>query len=138
MPAKDIHHDAVKNALIKDGWTITHDPLTIQFGGVDFYVDLGAERMMAAEKNGQQIAVETKSFTTHSLLYEFHLAIGQFIHYRLALKEKAPKRTLYLAVPLAVYKEFFALPFVQLSLKTNRVKYFVYDIQPEVIVKWKN
>ena len=27
MPAKDIYHDTVKNALIKDGWTITHDPL---------------------------------------------------------------------------------------------------------------
>jgi len=24
MPAKDIYHDQVKNALIKDGWTITH------------------------------------------------------------------------------------------------------------------
>jgi hypothetical protein len=22
MPAKDIHHDAAKSALIKDGWTI--------------------------------------------------------------------------------------------------------------------
>ena len=30
MPAKDIHHDTVKNALIKDGWTITHDPLRLR------------------------------------------------------------------------------------------------------------
>jgi XisH protein len=28
MPAKDIYHDAVKNALIKDGWTI--QPILIQ------------------------------------------------------------------------------------------------------------
>ena len=29
MPAKDIYHDAVKNALIKDGWTILADPFLI-------------------------------------------------------------------------------------------------------------
>ncbi len=28
MPAKDIYHNEVKNALIKDGWTITDDPFT--------------------------------------------------------------------------------------------------------------
>jgi hypothetical protein len=27
MLTKDIYHDTVKRALIKDGWTITHDPL---------------------------------------------------------------------------------------------------------------
>jgi hypothetical protein len=32
MPAKDIYHDAVKNALIKDGWTITADPYYIIYG----------------------------------------------------------------------------------------------------------
>jgi hypothetical protein len=30
MPAKDIYHDTVKNALIKEGWTITPDQLFIQ------------------------------------------------------------------------------------------------------------
>ena len=44
MPERDIFHDAVKNALIKEGWTITNDPLFIQFGGVDMYVDLGVEK----------------------------------------------------------------------------------------------
>ncbi len=32
MPARDFYHDAVKNALTKDGWTITHDPLTLRWG----------------------------------------------------------------------------------------------------------
>jgi hypothetical protein len=45
MPTKDIYHEAVKKALIKDGWIITNDPLVLQFGGVDLYVDLGAEKM---------------------------------------------------------------------------------------------
>ena len=29
MPAKDIYHETVKNALIKDGWTITDDHLKL-------------------------------------------------------------------------------------------------------------
>ena len=52
MPARDIHHDAVKNALARDGWTITDDSLRLKWGEKDLYVDLGAERMMAAEKSG--------------------------------------------------------------------------------------
>jgi len=35
MPAEDSFHDAVKNALIKDGWNITHDPLILGFGKRD-------------------------------------------------------------------------------------------------------
>ena len=62
MPARDIYHETVKNALIKDGWTITHDPLVLRWGTTDVYVGLGAEQLLAAEKRGQKIAVEIKSF----------------------------------------------------------------------------
>jgi len=51
MPAKDTIHDAVKNALIKDGWKITHDPYTIKYEEVTAYADLGAELIFAAEKS---------------------------------------------------------------------------------------
>ena len=50
MPARDRLHNAVKNALIRDGWTITHDPLRLTSGRRNLYVDLGAERLLAAEK----------------------------------------------------------------------------------------
>jgi hypothetical protein len=83
MPAKDIYHDTVKNALIKEGWTITHDQLFIQFDEVEMYIDIGAEKVLEAEKYGQQIAV--KSFVEPSLMSAFHLALGQFIDYRHAL-----------------------------------------------------
>lgn len=56
MPAYDIFHDAVKHALQKEGWTVTHDPFFIPFGGVELYVDLGAERMLAAERGSEQLA----------------------------------------------------------------------------------
>lgn len=58
MSAKDIFHDAVKRALEKDGWNITHDPLFLSFGGVDMYVDLGAERILATDRGDEKIAAE--------------------------------------------------------------------------------
>lgn len=74
--AKDKFHDAVKNALIKEGWTVTDDPLFLQFGGVDLFVDLGAEKIIAAQKENQKIAVEIKTFLGYSVVTEFHLAVG--------------------------------------------------------------
>jgi hypothetical protein len=107
MPAYDTFHDAVKNALIKDGWTITNDPLVIEFGLLNVYIDLGAERLIAAERGNERIAVEIKSFMGPSLLTDFHLAMGQFLNYRNALGTKDPERPLYLAMPLPIYEEFF-------------------------------
>ena len=86
MAARDVFHEAVKIALVKDGWIITHDPLALSFGGVDLYVDLGAENVIAAERAGQRIAVEIKSFSCPSLVSDFHAALGQFLNYRLALE----------------------------------------------------
>jgi Holliday junction resolvase-like predicted endonuclease len=68
MAACDVFHEAVKNALVKDGWTITHDPLALSFGEIDLYIDLGAERVLSAERDGQRIAVEIKSFNGPSPL----------------------------------------------------------------------
>ena len=137
MPAKDMYHNIVKNALIKEGWKITDDPLVLQFGETNLYADLGAEQMIAAKKKGKTICVEVKSFLQESFMSEFHTAVGQFIHYRLILKEKDPERIVYLAVPSEIDKTFFRLQLTQASIKTNRIKYFVYDIKKEEIVKWK-
>jgi hypothetical protein len=137
MPAKDIYHGTVKNALTKEEWQVTHDPLFIQSGGADMYIDLGAEHLIAAEKVGEKIAVEIKSFIQNSFISEFHLAIGQYINYRLALKTEEPERTLYLAVSSDVAQESFLMPLVQAALETNQIKYLVYDIETEMIIKWK-
>ena len=81
IPAHDLYHDAVKNALIKDGWTITHDPFRMEWGKRDMYVDLGAERLLAAERAGERIAVEVKSFLGASDIADLEQALGQFILY---------------------------------------------------------
>jgi hypothetical protein len=81
--------------------------------------------------------VEVKSFVNESFISGFHTAVGQFIHYRLILKEKEPERVLYLAISSDVYNTFFNLQLVQASIKANRLKYLVYQVKDEVIVKWK-
>jgi glucose-6-phosphate 1-dehydrogenase len=107
MPAKDVFHDAVKNALIKDGWTITDDPYTLEWGYDNLFVDLGAERILAAEKESQKIAVEIKSFIGRSLASDLQKAIGQYVQYRSLLKRQDPIRVLWLAVPDEVFHEVF-------------------------------
>jgi hypothetical protein len=96
VAARDIFHDTVKRALEHEGWIITHDPLSLQVGGVEMYIDLGAEQLIAAEKDSEKIAVEIKSFVSVSAIYEFHLAIGQYRNYQLALLQEDPERVLYL------------------------------------------
>ncbi|MEB3339788.1 XisH family protein [Okeania sp.] len=117
MAAKDRFHDVVKSALQKEGWNITHDPLYINFAEVEIYIDLAAEKLLAAEKDGKKIAVEIKTFLKPSAVSEFHTVLGQFLNYRFALQTEEPGRTLYLAIPLAVYETFFARRFVQLIIQ---------------------
>ena len=89
MPAQDIYHDAVVRALTADGWMMTHDPLSLSYGGRDLYVDLGAERTtIAAECDGQKIAVEIKSFLESSPVRDLEEAVGQYQIYRTVLTEK--------------------------------------------------
>jgi XisH protein len=96
--AKDIFHDVVKRALQKEGWQITHDPFALKVGTVEMFIDLGAERLLGAERDGTKIAVEIKSFLANaSAISEFHTALGQFINYRAALKLSEPERILFLA-----------------------------------------
>ncbi len=135
--AKDLFHDVVKAALVKDGWTITDDPLFLKVGGVDLFIDLGAEKLLAAERNGKKIAVEIKSFINTSSITDFHLAIGQFINYRVALKTVDPERQLFLAVPDITYNTFFQKEFPRMVIEQYQLELFVYDIENEVIVLWQ-
>lgn len=135
--AKDIFHDIVKKGLEKEGWTITADPLEIEIGGVEMYIDLGAEQLLSAERSGEKIAVEIKSFVSPSNISAFHTAVGQFFNYRVALEVQEPERVLYLAVPLGTYRDFFQKQFIQLVIQRSQLKIIAYDPENEVIVEWK-
>ncbi len=136
MSAKDVFHEAVKQALQKDQWVITDDPLKFKFGNVNFRADLGAERLIAAQRTGEKIAVEIKSFLNPSAITDFYSALGQFLSYRLALESVEPERSLYLAVPIDAYKTFFQYQFTQTAIQRYEVLIIVYDPANEVIVQW--
>ncbi|MEK7257501.1 MAG: element excision factor XisH family protein, partial [Bacteroidota bacterium] len=96
--ARDKIHLAVKNALVKDGWKVSFDPFCFKSGEVELEVDMAAERIIAASKEGREILVEVKSLDMKSLLYDFHGAIGQYINYRYALEDEFYSHELYLAI----------------------------------------
>ena len=136
MPAKDKYHDSVRKALIKEGWIITHDPLRLDYGGFDFFIDLGAETVIGATKDGRKIAVEIKSFLGTSSLSDFHLAVGQFVNYRLVLKRKEPERMLYIAISQEIYESFFMTVFGQIAREEHQLKLLIFDTEGEVIRQW--
>lgn len=137
MAAKDMFHAAVRQALIKEQWVITADPLVIKINKVKLEIDLAAEKIFAAEKAGRKIAVEVKSFVSSSVIFDFHLALGQFLNYRLALQMKEPDRIIYLAVPLDTFNSFFQEIFVQAAVKLYQLKLVIYEPNKEEIVEWR-
>lgn len=140
MPAKDIYHNACVHALQKDGWTITHDPLTISVGKTDLLIDLGAERIVGAERNGERIAVEIKSFVKLSLIQDLKEAVGQFVLYEGALAEspKNTDRTLFLAIRAETYDAVFEEAIGQMLLRHTHLRLIVFDPIAEVIIQWIN
>ncbi|MEX2173994.1 MAG: element excision factor XisH family protein [Pirellulaceae bacterium] len=136
MPARDSIHDAVKAALSKDGWTITHDPYKLPFGDRDVYADLGAERAIAAEKGSEKIVVEVKSFSSHSEVRDLEMALGQFVFYRHLLQGWEPKRELWLAIPEEAYISVLGDVAGMDLLENIGVRLFTIDPQREEIVRW--
>ena len=135
--ARDLFNQVVKDALTKDGWNITHDPYQLRYGMVDVYIDLAAEEAIAAEKGGRKIAVEVKSFAGGSTISEFHIALGQFLNYRIAIEvSKEPERILYLAVPTDTYEMFLKFEPAKTVIERYAVRLMIYSPNQEVIDRW--
>ncbi len=137
MSAKDFFHDAARLAFEKDGWLITNDPLSFTVDTLDFRIDLGAERLLGAEKEGQKIAVEIKSFLGKSTISEFHKALGQTLNYRYILKKAESERLLYLAISYEIYTDFFMIPVIQEIIAEHQLKLLIFESLKQEIVLWK-
>ncbi|MBP0000797.1 MAG: XisH family protein [Cyanobacteria bacterium SID2] len=138
MPAKDVYHDAVKNALIKDGWTITFDPYLIKYAEVKLVADLAVRKSLSATKGGRQIVIEVKSFIGRSPMREFETALGQYLIYQTFLSVTHPEITVYLAVGKSIYERFFKQVAIQLILQKFQVFLLVADIKNEEVLEWIN
>jgi hypothetical protein len=136
MAAKDLFHDAVRRGLEKNQWHISSDPLELDWEEVKVKIDLAAERLIAAERGQEKIAVEIKSFISPSPISDFHTALGQFLNYRIMLEAKDPERHLYLAVPLEIYETFFQSRFAQTAIERHGLSLIIYNPISEEIVQW--
>ena len=136
MARKDIYHETVKKALDKDDWEITHDPFQVYVGQKRLAMDLGAERLISAEKGTRKIVVEIKSFVSRSDVKDLQQALGQYVMYHQILVEQSIERELYLAIPHRTYGTIFQDELGQILLRNQLLRLLVFDEIEEVIVEW--
>lgn len=134
--ARDKFHQEVRQALVKGGWTITDDPLYIKVGKIPIPIDIGAEKFIGAEKEGQKIAVEVKTFGRASFITAFHEAVGKYIVYRSILTYILSDRGIYLALPEDTYREFGEEPIVKSVFAEYKFKLLIYEPITQSITSW--
>lgn len=138
MSAKDRIDDAVKNALIKDGWDIVADPYPIQYKEVRLLADLAGEKGIAATKEEQKVVIEVKSFVGRSPMRKFQTALGQYLIYRTFIEQTHADYQIYLAVNQDIYDQFFQQIAIQLILTTYQVLLLIFDLNTEEVRRWIN
>ncbi len=137
--ARDLYHSQVREALIMEGWQITHDPYYLDIDDrAPMEVDLGAEKLICAIKGTQKIVVEVKSFLNRSMIYDFHSAYGQFLIYRRGISKTDPDRVLFLAIPEDAYTEIQTRPFYMELIEEENIKIIVFNPLTKIIVTWIN
>jgi hypothetical protein len=136
MPASDRIHEAVRNALVKDGWTITDDPYVLKYGGLSLFADLAAERSLALEREGRRIVVEIKTFGGASPVQDLKVMLGQYDLYRGFLEVIAPERALFLAISSVAYYTLFSQPAFQLIVERYELPLIVVDLSTEEVLLW--
>lgn len=137
MAQLDKIHEVVKNALIKDGWTITAENFQMRFKELKLYGDMEAHKIFA-EKGTRKIVVEVKSFIGISVMSEFQKALGQYRIYKSVLSQLKPEAKVYLAISESAYNKFFTGEGIQFIIEQERLSFFVVDLKSEVITQWKN
>jgi hypothetical protein len=139
MPTRDIIHEAVKNALLKEAWLITADPYIIEYEDVTLFADLGAECPLAAEREGRKIVVEVKSFLSPSPIHDLKNALGKYEQYELYrgyLEVTEPDRELFLAISDTMYENFFQREAIQLIVKRFALALIAVNLDTQEIVRW--
>ena len=139
--AKDFFHTAVVNALQKEDWKITHDPYelkmdTLQLFDTRMQIDLGAEKLIAAEKATEKIAVEIKSLLGPSLIYDLHNMVGQYFDYQIGLEAQEADRILFAAIPEIAYNRLSPHEFFKRVIQKAKIRLIIFDPELQTIKKW--
>lgn len=131
--AKDKLHDIVEVALVKDGW-INIKSITLNYKGTDLNVDIIADKLISAEKENLQIAVEVKSFGKQER--DIRLPSSAWSIFTLPHGHLGINSIPYLALPEAIYTNYLTRPFFQDSISLHHVNLFTIDTQRQEIVRW--
>ena len=136
--ARDLIHQACREASEKDGWTITSDPFQLIVGdNIRLQIDMEAEKIFEAEKEGEKIFLEVKSFLQKSKITDFYAAKGQYDVYKEGLEEEGYENPmLYLAIEEDTYKTFFQDPFIQKVVAKNAINLLVFNQNTKEITLW--
>lgn len=138
MPRRDNFHKVVTTALRKEGWKVTNDPLFVPTeGGVNFFIDLGLERFIGAEKGGEEIAVEIKSFDENAPLYSFYEILGQFLIYEMALEDQENPWGLFIAISNLGYKKLDEAPIFKRAIERFKLTFIIFEPLSKTIIEWK-
>ena len=134
--AKDLIHDAVKNALIKDGWTIVADPFRLDYKNFILRADIAAERRLPDGAVALRVVVEVKSFAANSFVRELQQAIGQYMMYLDAITLNQLPYQLWLSVSDEAYRTSFQQSGAAFAVQQYGLKLLVVDVEQEEIVQW--
>ena len=134
MPKRDAYHANLRHALEKDGWHVTHDPLTIRHKGLRVYIDLAAERFEPASQ--KPIAVEIKVFGGPSRVDNFERAIGQYDLYRTVLQDAQIERELFLAISQNTWDELSKVEAFRFHLRVRQIHVIIFDPVNEEVTAW--
>jgi len=133
--AKDLYHEAVKTALMKEGWKILAEEFEIKpDDALTFFIDLQVEKFIRAEKEKRIILVEVKSFISRSNTYELHSTVGQYLVYRTALEFLELNQEIFLAVPINIFKSLFNRPFLTYLVQKYELNLLPYDPEKEELI----
>jgi XisH protein len=97
---------------------------------------LGAEPVLGAEKDGERIAVEIKTFGNPSFMTALYEAVGKYAVYRKALELDESDRVLYLAMPEDVYDRYAKEPLFMGSLDEGNINLILFETTIEKISRW--
>lgn len=135
--AKDLIHEVVKTAFIKDGWTISNDPFNVKLlrDFTFFEIDLAAHKI-PKDSLPIFIAIEIKSLAGASTINAFHTILGQFLNYKRALEDRALNNELFIAVSIKEWRELSGYEFVQRQIGYYSLKFVVIDIKQKQVMQW--
>jgi hypothetical protein len=136
MPAQDLYHDVVRDALRKDGWRITHTALQLKAMVASGAGEFWEGPWLIADKDERKVAVAVSSFVGRSNPADITQMWKQLALSRPRLHAMDSDRVVHLAVRQATYNACFGGTAGELLLEKEHMQLIVFDPRAEVIVQW--